>query len=312
MSHVSHHNVRVLRFCPFEPDTFLSAGRDSVRTYRLKGGSLRGLSVRLEVRRRSCAVATEGMRSLHATCGTMLFDSCSKPATPTLAGATVSRFVFRHNQALPAAHATYFSCGCAPSISAHNKLPNTALFCLLQPPVNKKGQVVGTATAAVASGPKIFTDLGCEAGSAALQLPTQHVFAATASGAVFQIDYARCVKGRSAKLSLIRMCFSCAQLVPVVPLRHHHLSWYTQRLSRAFVLSTAFSSCKCQRNPPECRRLAHACKLTKPVHIKLLGALRLALLALSSQALRGGCVPAACGRHQRARNRRGLRRHRLR
>ncbi|WIA37015.1 hypothetical protein OEZ86_013999 [Tetradesmus obliquus] len=107
MSHVSHHNVRVLRFCPFEPDTFLSAGRDSVRTYRLKGGSLRGLSVRLE------------------------------------------------------------------------------------PPVNKKGQVVGTATAAVASGPKIFTDLGCEAGSAALQLPTQHVFAATASGAVFQIDYAR-------------------------------------------------------------------------------------------------------------------------
>ncbi|WIA16802.1 hypothetical protein OEZ85_013742 [Tetradesmus obliquus] len=107
VSHESHHNVRVLRFCPFEPDTFLSAGRDSVRTYRLKVGSLRALSVRLE------------------------------------------------------------------------------------PPVNKKGQVVGTATAAVASGPKIFTDLGCEAGSAALQLPTQHVFAATASGAVFQIDYAR-------------------------------------------------------------------------------------------------------------------------
>jgi hypothetical protein len=50
VSHVSHHNVRVLRFCPFEPDTFLSAGRDSVRTYRLKGGSLRGISVRLEVR----------------------------------------------------------------------------------------------------------------------------------------------------------------------------------------------------------------------------------------------------------------------
>jgi heme/copper-type cytochrome/quinol oxidase subunit 1 len=66
------------------------------------------------------------------------------------------------------------------------------LYCLLQAPVNKSGQVVGTATAAVASGTKIFTDLGFEAGSAALQLPTQHVFAATASGAVFQIDYARC------------------------------------------------------------------------------------------------------------------------
>jgi hypothetical protein len=40
----------VLHFSPFEPDTFLSAGRDSVRTYRLKGGSLRGISVKLEVR----------------------------------------------------------------------------------------------------------------------------------------------------------------------------------------------------------------------------------------------------------------------
>jgi hypothetical protein len=66
---------------------------------------------------------------------------------------------------------------------------------LLQPPVNKSGQVVGTATAAVASGTKIFTDLGFEAGSAALQLPRQHMFAATASGAVFQIDYARCADG---------------------------------------------------------------------------------------------------------------------
>jgi hypothetical protein len=56
VSHVSHHNVRVLRFSPFEPDTFLSAGRDSVRTYRLKGGSLRGISVRLEVSQRSCFV----------------------------------------------------------------------------------------------------------------------------------------------------------------------------------------------------------------------------------------------------------------
>jgi hypothetical protein len=67
------------------------------------------------------------------------------------------------------------------------------LYCLLQPPVNKAGQVVGTATAAVASGTKIFTDLGFEAGSAALQLATQHVFASTASGAVFQIDYAKWV-----------------------------------------------------------------------------------------------------------------------
>ncbi|KAF6264700.1 hypothetical protein COO60DRAFT_1654818 [Scenedesmus sp. NREL 46B-D3] len=107
VAHVSHHNVRVLRFCPFEPDTFLSAGRDSVRTYRLKGGSLRGISVRLE------------------------------------------------------------------------------------PPVNKSGQVVGTATAAVASGTKVFTDLSFESGSAALQLSTQHLYAATASGAVFQIDFAR-------------------------------------------------------------------------------------------------------------------------
>jgi hypothetical protein len=49
VSQVSHHNIRVLRFSPFEPDTFLSAGRDSVRSYRLKGGALRGISVKLQV-----------------------------------------------------------------------------------------------------------------------------------------------------------------------------------------------------------------------------------------------------------------------
>lgn len=49
VSHVSHHNVRVLRFSPFEPDTFLSAGRDSIRSYRLKAGSLRAISIRLDV-----------------------------------------------------------------------------------------------------------------------------------------------------------------------------------------------------------------------------------------------------------------------
>lgn len=62
---------------------------------------------------------------------------------------------------------------------------------VLQPPVDKTGQVVGTATAAVATGTRIFTDLAFEARAAAQQLPTQHMFAATASGAVFQIDYAR-------------------------------------------------------------------------------------------------------------------------
>ena len=40
------HSVRAAAFSPFEADAFLTAGRDSVRCYRLRGGELRGMSVR--------------------------------------------------------------------------------------------------------------------------------------------------------------------------------------------------------------------------------------------------------------------------
>jgi hypothetical protein len=38
--------VAAAAFCPFEPDAFMTAGRDSMRCYRLVGGALRGMSVR--------------------------------------------------------------------------------------------------------------------------------------------------------------------------------------------------------------------------------------------------------------------------
>eukprot|EP00775_Hariotina_reticulata_P002580 gene2580-2882_t len=48
VSQVTDFNVRVLRFSPFEPDHFVTAGRDSVRCYRLKTGRLRGISVQMQ------------------------------------------------------------------------------------------------------------------------------------------------------------------------------------------------------------------------------------------------------------------------
>jgi WD repeat-containing protein 90 len=35
-----------VRFSAYEPDALVTCGRDSVRTYRLKAGQLRGLTVR--------------------------------------------------------------------------------------------------------------------------------------------------------------------------------------------------------------------------------------------------------------------------
>jgi hypothetical protein len=44
---VTDYNVRAASFCPFEPDAFMTAGRDSIRCWRLaKGGRVRGMSVR--------------------------------------------------------------------------------------------------------------------------------------------------------------------------------------------------------------------------------------------------------------------------
>lgn len=62
---------------------------------------------------------------------------------------------------------------------------------LPQAPVNASGLVVGGAAASVVSGPKVFTDIAFEAATSGLQLHSQHMFGATAAGAVFQVDYGR-------------------------------------------------------------------------------------------------------------------------
>lgn len=47
---VSHHNIRVVKFSPFESDQLMTAGTNSIRTYRIKDGSqIRGVSVNLQV-----------------------------------------------------------------------------------------------------------------------------------------------------------------------------------------------------------------------------------------------------------------------
>lgn len=46
---VTSYHVRVLKFSPFEPDHFVSAGRDSIRCYRMKGEEIRGISIKMQV-----------------------------------------------------------------------------------------------------------------------------------------------------------------------------------------------------------------------------------------------------------------------
>ncbi len=62
--------------------------------------------------------------------------------------------------------------------------------CLQVP--DKNGRIKGTAAASIALGPNIFTDIAYEGGMAAGQLAGQHVWVASAAGAVFQVNYARC------------------------------------------------------------------------------------------------------------------------
>ncbi|GIL93850.1 hypothetical protein Vretimale_214 [Volvox reticuliferus] len=45
--HATEYNIKVLRFSAYQEDHLLTAGRDSIRIYRLKAGQLRGTSIRL-------------------------------------------------------------------------------------------------------------------------------------------------------------------------------------------------------------------------------------------------------------------------
>lgn len=46
---VTSYHVRVLKFSPFKADHFVSAGRDSIRCYRMKGDDIRGISIKMQV-----------------------------------------------------------------------------------------------------------------------------------------------------------------------------------------------------------------------------------------------------------------------
>jgi hypothetical protein len=54
---VTSYHVRVLKFSPFEPDHFVSAGKDSIRCYRMRGDEIRGISIKMQVCGSSTGVA---------------------------------------------------------------------------------------------------------------------------------------------------------------------------------------------------------------------------------------------------------------
>jgi WD repeat-containing protein 90 len=43
----TEYNIKRARFSPYEPDKFMTVGRDSIRLYRVKNGGLRGLSIQV-------------------------------------------------------------------------------------------------------------------------------------------------------------------------------------------------------------------------------------------------------------------------
>lgn len=44
---ITDYNVKRAKFSPYEPDKFMTVGRDSIRLYRIRHGALRGLSIQV-------------------------------------------------------------------------------------------------------------------------------------------------------------------------------------------------------------------------------------------------------------------------
>lgn len=44
------YNIRVAKFSAFEDDHLMTAGRDSIRCYRLRRGELKGMSIHMQAR----------------------------------------------------------------------------------------------------------------------------------------------------------------------------------------------------------------------------------------------------------------------
>jgi WD repeat-containing protein 90 len=45
----TEYNIKRAKFSPYEPDKFMTVGRDSIRLYRVKNGGLRGLSIQVQL-----------------------------------------------------------------------------------------------------------------------------------------------------------------------------------------------------------------------------------------------------------------------
>ena len=47
LKNTTEYNIKRAKFSPYEPDKFMTVGKDSVRLYRIKNGALRGLSIQV-------------------------------------------------------------------------------------------------------------------------------------------------------------------------------------------------------------------------------------------------------------------------
>ena len=52
VKHTTEFHIKCVKFSPFEEDRLFTCGVDSIRSYRLKGGQLRGISIQVCAARR--------------------------------------------------------------------------------------------------------------------------------------------------------------------------------------------------------------------------------------------------------------------
>lgn len=164
--HVTEHNIRCAKFSAFEEDRLVTAGRDNIRMYRLRHEQLRGLSVRL-------------------TAPDKRVTSCVCPPNQC-------------NHARQSRNVSH-SRRCRLCIDAPTREARRPLLPVMnagrgrQPPGNHMGpgvQVTSYAGGVLAVlGPNVFTDIAYESGAGIYHSDNRHVYVASASGAVFAVNY---------------------------------------------------------------------------------------------------------------------------
>lgn len=86
---MTEYNIKAAKFSAYEEDHLVTCGRDNVRMYRLKGGMLRGVTVRTGAPdkrvRASLGLSQKGLKILQLGHGYLLLNTHHHHRCPTAA-----------------------------------------------------------------------------------------------------------------------------------------------------------------------------------------------------------------------------------